>query len=101
MYEFDGLGEIAQEIFILDIVDWDVEVCEASGQRIVFVELPVHHRHNVCDLTVLQRLRPAQGYETARTWSASVPAGTMRVDLEWSGDADGPRLVVGRSALSP
>lgn len=38
---------------------------EAAGDRIVLFELPVQHGHDVSDATILQRLRPPQGYEAS------------------------------------
>lgn len=58
-------GEPHKKVLVFNVVDWNVKMLESAREWIVFVELPVQYGHDVGDATILQSLRPPQGYEAS------------------------------------
>jgi hypothetical protein len=58
--EVVALGEPLNEIFIVNIIDGDVQMLVAFDKRRVIGELPVYDRDNVRDVAVGQRLWPPE-----------------------------------------
>lgn len=56
LYKAVGLWKPFQQIFVLDIVDWYVQMLVASDQWNIILELPIKDGDNVSDVCILQSL---------------------------------------------
>jgi len=51
--------EPCEKVFVVDVIDRNVEVLITTDERCIVVEPPIKHRHNMRDIAVLESLGPA------------------------------------------
>lgn len=65
-----ALGEPFEEIFILDIVNRNMEVVITAHDWSIVLELPVENRDDVRDIAIFQRLRTPEADESGKSLEA-------------------------------
>jgi hypothetical protein len=90
LYELVGLGEMCQEVLVVNVVNFDHHVSVRTEQ--IPVQRQAQHRQDVCDIGLLESIAPAQREHAAspssvRKWLLPRQHVPADIEVQTAGDS--------------